>query len=124
MYLDSAIIVKLSVAEPDSEFYATLVDGRTDLTASALSLPECRSALARKVESGEISAEDYAEACDAVEEMLSGNSGIAVAGVDDEILNLASAIIERAELPVQRNKTLYGGLLLSLGMFLLRVSPP
>ena len=66
MYLDSAIIIKLSIKEPDSEFYVSLVDGRTDLVASALSLPECRSALARKVHEGEITQNEYAESCEAV----------------------------------------------------------
>ena len=63
MYLDSAIIVKLFVAEPDSGFYASLLDGRTDLAVSALSLPECRSALVRKLEGGEITQDEYSEIC-------------------------------------------------------------
>ena len=95
MYLDSAIIIKLSIKEPDSEFYVSLVDGRTDLVASALSLPECRSALARKVHEGEITQNEYAESCEAVDEMLSGDSGITVSNVDNEILILASTAIER-----------------------------
>lgn len=95
MYLDSAIIVKLTIAEPDSGFYVSLVDGRTDLFASALSLPECRSALARKIDGGEIVHGDYAEAWTIVEEMLSGHSGISIMDVENEVLELASLIIER-----------------------------
>ena len=95
MYLDSAIIVKLLVAEPDSGFYTTLVDGRADLCASVLSLPECRSALVRKVDGGEISLSDYAEAWEEAEEMLAGHSGIHVISMRDEVLKLASALIEQ-----------------------------
>lgn len=95
MYLDSAIIVKLAIAEPDSNFYASLVDGRIDLSASVLSLPECRSALARKVDSGEIAHREYTDAWKMVEEMFSAYSGISVMGVENETLELASVLIER-----------------------------
>jgi len=95
MYLDSAIIVKLFIAEPDSGFYASLVDGRTDLTVSALSLPECRSALARKVDEGEITHEEYLDACAGIDEIFTGRLGINVAGVDNETLRLAALLIER-----------------------------
>jgi len=95
MYLDSAIIVKLAVAEPDSEFYMTLVDGRTDLVVSALSFPGCRSALARKADSGEITQNEYTEACEVINEMLSGYSGITVADVDNDTLDFSSTVIER-----------------------------
>ena len=95
MYLDSAIIVKLLVAEPDSGFYVALTDGRVDLLASTLSLPECRSALARKVDGGEISLGDYAEAWKEAEEMLAGHSGLSVITMGDKTLKLASVLIER-----------------------------
>lgn len=55
MYLDSAIIVKLLVREPDSLFYAEKVDGRDDLWASELAITECWSALCRKEVEGQIS---------------------------------------------------------------------
>ena len=95
MYLDSAIIVKLLVAEPDSGFYTMLVDGRADLFASTLSLPECRSALVRKVDGGEISLGDYAEAWQEAEEMFAGHSGFSVISMGNEVLKLASTLIER-----------------------------
>ncbi len=47
MYLDTAILVKLLVREPDSDFYAALVDGQV-AWSSQLSLVECFSALLRK----------------------------------------------------------------------------
>lgn len=47
MYLDTAILVKLLVREPDSDFYAALADGRP-AWSSHLVLVECFSALLRK----------------------------------------------------------------------------
>lgn len=47
MYLDTAILVKLLVREPDSDFYVSLVDGEP-AWSSHLVLVECRSALLRK----------------------------------------------------------------------------
>ena len=47
MYLDTAILVKLLVREPDSHFYAALVDGQP-AWSSQLVLVECFSALLRK----------------------------------------------------------------------------
>jgi hypothetical protein len=47
MYLDTAILVKLLVREPDSDFYVSLVDGQP-VWSSQLVLVECFSALLRK----------------------------------------------------------------------------
>ena len=47
MYLDTAILVKLLVREPDREFYVTLVDGQ-QAWSSHLIVVECFSALLRK----------------------------------------------------------------------------
>lgn len=47
MYLDTAILVKLLVREPDSDFYVTLVDGQP-AWSSHLIVVECFSALLRK----------------------------------------------------------------------------
>ncbi|MEI7437077.1 MAG: type II toxin-antitoxin system VapC family toxin [bacterium] len=56
MYLDSAILVKLVVREPDSFFYADLLDGQSSVCSSELALTECRSALLRKCKQGQIDA--------------------------------------------------------------------
>ena len=48
MYLDTAILVKLLVPEPDSSFYARLVDGEEDLWSSEVLLTEGFAALLRK----------------------------------------------------------------------------
>jgi predicted nucleic acid-binding protein len=47
MYLDTAILLKLLVREPDTEFYAALADGQP-AWSSQLVLVECFSALLRK----------------------------------------------------------------------------
>jgi predicted nucleic acid-binding protein len=47
VYLDTAILVKLLVREPDSDFYVRLVDGQA-VWSSQLVLVECFSALLRK----------------------------------------------------------------------------
>ena len=47
MYLDTAILVKLLVREPDSDFYVTLVEGQP-AWSSHLIVVECFSALLRK----------------------------------------------------------------------------
>lgn len=47
MYLDTAILVKLLVREPDTDFYVALVDGQP-AWSSQLILVECFSALLRK----------------------------------------------------------------------------
>ncbi|MET0851171.1 MAG: type II toxin-antitoxin system VapC family toxin [Candidatus Rokuibacteriota bacterium] len=47
MYLDTAILVKLLVREPDSDFYAGLVDGQPAWSSHVV-LVECLSALLRK----------------------------------------------------------------------------
>jgi predicted nucleic acid-binding protein len=54
MYLDSAILIKLVVREPDSLFYARLVDRQPGVWSSALALTECWSALCRKVRDKDI----------------------------------------------------------------------
>ena len=51
MYLDTAVLVKLLVREPDSSFYVSLVD-RQIVWSSAVVLTECFSALLRKEREG------------------------------------------------------------------------
>lgn len=55
MYLDSAIIVKLVIHEPDSLFYARQLQGQVNVWTSKISLTECFSALCRKDREGRIS---------------------------------------------------------------------
>ena len=55
MYLDTAILVKLLVAEPDTEFYQTSLAGAL-LSSSELALTEVWSALIAKERNAHISA--------------------------------------------------------------------
>jgi predicted nucleic acid-binding protein len=57
MYLDSSIIVKLLVAEPDSEFFINSLKGRP-LAVSELAQTEVFSALLSRERAGKISAAD------------------------------------------------------------------
>ena len=56
MYLDTAILVKLFVAEPDSEFFGRLVDGQA-VSSSAIAYTEFWSALLGKERAGAITSE-------------------------------------------------------------------
>ncbi len=57
MYLDSCIIVKLLVAEPDSEFFIRALEGQP-LVTSELAQTEVFSALLARERAGKISAAD------------------------------------------------------------------
>ena len=61
MYLDTAIIVKLLVIEPDSEFFQDALTNEL-LSSSELALTEVRSALLAKVRNTDISAAQNAAA--------------------------------------------------------------
>ena len=54
MYLDTAILVKLVVPEPDSAFYGKLVDGEGEVWSSEVFVTEGFAALLRKEREGSI----------------------------------------------------------------------
>jgi len=56
MYLDSCILVKLFVREPDSDFFGKLTDGET-LSSSILAFTEVFAALLTKERNGAITAD-------------------------------------------------------------------
>jgi predicted nucleic acid-binding protein len=76
MYLDSGIIVKLLVREPDSDFFDTALSGHA-LDSSELCLTEVCSALFSKEASGSISSRELQRAMEQFQRLL-----------DDEIINL------------------------------------
>jgi predicted nucleic acid-binding protein len=87
MYLDTAVLVKLLVREPDSAHYVRLVDGQT-VWSSSLIVTETFSALLRKEREGAIPAPTRRRAWQQVE-----------ADVDDGRLNLmplSRAILDSA----------------------------
>lgn len=87
MYLDTAILVKLFVAEPDSEYFGRLVDGQI-VSSSFLVYTELWSALLGKERAGTITAEQRRRAWTAF-----------ARNVDEELITLASvseAVFRRA----------------------------
>ncbi len=94
MYLDSAILVKLVVREPDSDFYAELVDGQRFVHASELALTECRSALLRKWKQGQIDIRTHDSAWERLEALWIGG-GLTLHPVTQSVLLRAGEAIKR-----------------------------
>jgi predicted nucleic acid-binding protein len=94
MYLDSAILVKLVVREPDSFFYAEQIDRQTDVWSSQLAVTESWSALFRKQREGVIDAKTRWAAWRRLERYF--NEGmLGLVPVDQSILKRANRIISR-----------------------------
>lgn len=92
VYLDTAILVKLLVREPDSAYYATLVDRRIVWSSTVL-VTECYSALLRKEREGSITAGHRRAAWRQVEADVAA-ARIALVPVERELLERANAILE------------------------------
>ncbi|MDD5705735.1 MAG: type II toxin-antitoxin system VapC family toxin [Kiritimatiellae bacterium] len=95
MYLDSSIIVKLVVREPDSEFYADLVDGQALVGTSELAIAECRSALLRKRSHGDIAPGTCEQAWKRLQLLWSAGGGLRLHPVTRVVLLDATDITER-----------------------------
>lgn len=95
MYLDSAILVKLVVRESDSDFYASRLDGQADMHASELAVAECRSALVRKRQQGEIDARTCEGSWKRLQTFWSHAGGLTLHPVSLPVLLEAGAILER-----------------------------
>lgn len=91
MYLDTAILVKLLVREPDSSHYANLVDGQNAWSAQVV-LTECLSALLRKEREGAISAAHRRRAWMQVERDVAA-ARLNLVVVSTEILASANVIL-------------------------------
>ena len=93
MYLDTAILLKLFVREPDSEFFGKLVNGQS-ISSSALALTEIFSALLGKERAGAITSTQRQRAWSAfqynVDEEL-----IELTPISPSILRRANRILER-----------------------------
>lgn len=61
MYLDTAILVKLYVREPDSEYFAKMADGQS-ISSSSIAFTEFWSALLGKERAGAINSRQRREA--------------------------------------------------------------
>ena len=62
LYLDTSSLVKLYVAEPDTEAVRRLVDDAAIVATSQIAYPETRAALARRRREGALSARAFATA--------------------------------------------------------------
>lgn len=93
MYLDTAILVKLFVPEPDSEYFGRMVDGQV-VSSSLLAYTEVWSALLGKERSGAITTEERRRTWTAfarnVEEEL-----ITLAPVNETTFKRANRILEQ-----------------------------
>ena len=92
MYLDSAIIVKLLVREPDSEFFDSALAGHV-LDSSELCLTEVRSALLAKERAGGITLRERHMAMERFENLLR-DEVLCLFPLDGRTLRRASAILE------------------------------
>ena len=95
MYLDSAILIKLVIREPDSDFYADLLDGQTAVLASELAMPESRSALLRKRESGDIDARTCERAWGRLQALWADGGGLALRPVTRTVLQEAGEVMRQ-----------------------------
>jgi predicted nucleic acid-binding protein len=92
VYLDTAILVKLLVREPDTDFYVALVDGQP-AWSSQLVLVEAFSALLRKQREGAITGAHRRRAARQVaEDAAARRLGIVL--VTQSLLERANAILE------------------------------
>ena len=93
MYLDTAILVKLFVAEPDSEYFGCLVDGQI-VSSSLLAYTEVCSALLGKERARAITAEQrrrsWAAFARNVEEEL-----ITLAPLNEAVFKRANRILDQ-----------------------------
>jgi len=94
MYLDSAIFVKLVVREPDSDFYASLVDGQNAIHTSELVVAECRSALYRKWRDGELDPRTRDQAWKRLCAGWEAGNGTVLHPLTRTVLEEAGAVIE------------------------------
>ena len=93
MYLDSCIIVKLLVSEPDSEFFISSLEGEV-LVTSELSQPEVFSALLARERAGKISAIDRRRAWKEFQARVATEE-IRIEPLESTVLRKAALLLER-----------------------------
>ncbi len=92
MYLDSGIIVKLLVREPDSSFFDHALSGHS-LDSSELCLTEVASALLAKERAGAISGQQRSRAAEKFSNLLA-DEVIQLLPLDRQVLERATAILQ------------------------------
>ena len=93
MYLDSCILVKLLVAEPDSEFFIRSLDGKP-LSTSELAQTEVFSALLARERAGKISTSDRRRAWKEFEALIKAGE-IRIESLNATVLRKANHLLER-----------------------------
>ena len=93
MYLDSCIIVKLLVIEPDSEFFIGSLEGKP-LVTSELAQAEVFSALLARERAGKISAADRRRAWKEFEARINAGE-IRIESLNATVLRKARQLLER-----------------------------
>lgn len=93
MYLDSAILIKLIVREPDSLYYAEQLDGQVGLWSSELALTEVWSALLRKEREQAIDESTRRTAWQALQRHV--NSDLNLLPADRDLLHRANRVLEQ-----------------------------
>ena len=93
MYLDSCIIVKVRVTEPDSEFFISSLEGEV-LVTSELSQPEVFSALLARERAGKISATDRRRAWKEFQARVATEE-IRIEPLESRVLHKATVLLER-----------------------------
>ena len=93
MYLDSCILVKLLVVEPDSEFFIGSLEGKP-LVTSELAQTEVFSALLARERAGKISAADRRRAWREFEARIEAKE-IRIEKLNSIVLHKAAHLLER-----------------------------
>jgi predicted nucleic acid-binding protein len=91
MYLDSAILVKLLIREPESVYFNAALSGHT-LDSSELCLTEVHSALLAKQSGGAVSKRERQEATRRFEEMIQDEI-LKLFPLDTQVLDRATGIL-------------------------------
>ena len=96
MYLDTCIIAKLYLPEPESEAIQSLVTGVTDLTSSNLAVTELGSVLSRKNREGQIQSSVRDQIWDLFKGHIEENYWSFIS-VSDELCRYSDEIIKKCQ---------------------------
>lgn len=95
MYLDTAVLVKLVIREPDTDFYADYLDGQPSVQSSELAVAECRSALLRKCEVGGLERRTCERSWTRLQAYWGNAGGLRLLPLTRIILEEAGAVMQR-----------------------------
>ena len=101
MYLDSCILVKLFVAEPDSQFFTEALEGKS-LTTSELAYTEIFSAMLARERAGKISSADRHRAWREFQDRVSAKE-IRIEPLNSIVLRKANQMLDQChpEVPLR-----------------------